>query len=217
MGYAGACTVQAMDEIAGVCERMDVVEEKGDAVRDDVIMLDRKVEETEGRVVALRGEVEELRGWTRELSSSLLRERESTRALTIEMGQMRHLVNGLTGELGRLRDDHTRFVMSQRGLVRGRAESPAARLVEFQGRLVPIEELAPDSEVDRAASPVTIEVIDLTDDSDDVEVIDMAQEEEDQARYARMSGEETFHAEIERARADPSPEYPKDNPLPAYK
>jgi len=31
-----------MDEIAGVCERMDVVEEKGDAVRDDVIMLDRR-------------------------------------------------------------------------------------------------------------------------------------------------------------------------------
>jgi len=48
IGYAGACTVQAMDEIAGVCERMDVVEEKGDAVHDDVIMLDRKVEEAEG-------------------------------------------------------------------------------------------------------------------------------------------------------------------------
>jgi len=76
---------------------MDVVEEKGDAVQADVVMLDRKVEETEGRVVALRGEVEELRGWTRELSSSLLRERESTRALTIEMGQMRHLVNGFDG------------------------------------------------------------------------------------------------------------------------
>jgi len=33
-----------------------------------------------------------------------------------------------------------------------------------------------------------VEVIDLTDDSDDVEVIDMAQEEEDQALHARMSG-----------------------------
>ena len=66
--------------------------------------------------------------------------------------------------------------------------------------------------------PVTVEVIDLTDDSaDDVEVVDMAQEEEDQAEHARMSGEETFHAEIERARADPSPEYPEDDPLPAYK
>src|SRR5882762_4500964 len=167
MGYAGACTVQAMDKIAGVCERMDMVEEKGDAVHDDVIMLDRKVEETEGRLIALRGEVEELRGWTRELSSSLLREWESTRALTIEMGQMRHLVNGLTGELGRLRDDHTRFVKRQAGPVRGRAEFLAARLVEFQGRLVPIEELAPDSEVDWPTSPVTVEVIDLTDDSAD--------------------------------------------------
>jgi len=98
-----------------------------------------------------------------------------------------------------------------------RVESPATRLVEFQGRLVPIEELAPDSEVDRAASPVTVEVIDLTDDSmDDVEVINMAQEEEDQAAHARMSGEETFHAEIEQARADPSPEYPEGDPLPPY-
>jgi len=52
--------------------------------------------------------------------------------------------------------------------------------VEYQGRLVPIEELAPDLEVDRATSPRTVEVIDLTDDSDDVQVIDMAQEEEDQ-------------------------------------
>jgi len=52
--------------------------------------------------------------------------------------------------------------------------------VEYQGHLVPIEELAPNSEVDRATSPVTVEVIDLTDDSDDIEVIDMAQEEEDQ-------------------------------------
>ena len=88
--------------------------------------------------------------------------------------------------------------------------------MEFQGRLVPIEELAPDSEVDWPTSPVTVEVIDLTNDSDDVEVVDMAQEEEDQALHARMSGEETFHAEIEKARADPSPKYPGDDPLPAY-
>src|SRR5882762_2249295 len=180
-------------------------------------MVDRKVKETEGQGIALPNELEELRGWTRELSSSLLREWEATRALTIEMGQMQHLVNCLTGELGRLRDDHTRFVMRQAGPARGRAESLAARLVEYQGHLVPIEELAPDSEVDWAASPVTVEVIDLTDDSDDVKVVHMAQEEEDQAAHARMSGEETFHAEIERARADPSPEYPKDDPLPAYK
>jgi len=79
--------------------------------------------------------------------------------------------------------------------------------------------LVPPSQIGarHCLSPVTVEVIDLTDDSaNDVEVIDMAQEEEDQAAHARMSGEETFHAEIERARADPSPEYPKDDPLPAY-
>ena len=64
---------------------------------------------------------------------------------------------------------------------------------------------------------MTVEVIDLTNDSTgDIKVVDMAQEEEDQAAHARMSGEETFHAEIERARADPSPEYPEDDPLPPY-
>jgi len=69
-----------------------------------------------------------------------------------------------------LRDDHTRFVMRQATPVRRRVESPAARLV-VPGHLVPIEELAPDSEPDRAASLVTVEVIDLTDDStDDVKV-----------------------------------------------
>src|SRR5882762_4260759 len=99
--------------------------------------------------------------------------------------------------------------MRQATPVQRRAESPAARLVEFQGHLVPIEELAPDLEADRADSPRMVKVIDLTDKSaDDVLVVDMVQEEEDQAAHARMSGEETFHTEIERAQADTSPEYP---------
>ena len=108
--------------------------------------------------------------------------------------------------------------MRQATPVRRRAESPATRLVEFQGHLVPIKELAPDSEADQADSPRTVKVIDLTDESaDEVPVVDMAQEEEDQAVHARMSGEETFHAEIERAQADPSPEYLEGDPLPDYK
>src|SRR5882762_11572057 len=115
-------------------------------------MVDRKVEETRGHGIILCNKFEELRGWTRELSLSLLREQEATRALTIEMGQMRHLVNRLTGELGRLRVNHTRFIMRQATPVWRRAESPATRLVEFQGYLVPIEELAPDSEADWADS-----------------------------------------------------------------
>jgi hypothetical protein len=39
------------------------------------------------------------------------------------------------------------------------------------------------------------------------EVVDLAEEEEAQARDARYRGELTFHAEVEAARLDPSPEY----------
>jgi hypothetical protein len=56
--------------------------------------------------------------------------------------------------------------------------------------------------------------IDLTDDSDKIildseggEVLDLAEEEEAQARDARYRREFTFHTKVEAARADPSPEY----------
>jgi hypothetical protein len=60
----------------------------------------------------------------------------------------------------------------------------------------------------------------LTNDSDEIvpdseggEVVNLAKEEEAQARDARYRGELTFHAEVEAAWADPSPEY---EPAPAY-
>ena len=65
-------------------------------------------------------------------------------------------------------------------------------------------------------------MIDLTDDSDDVfpdSELDFMGEEEEQAAEARHRGELTFHAEVTRAQADPSPEY-RDRPvgnLPLYK
>ena len=44
------------------------------------------------------------------------------------------------------------------------------------------------------------------------EVVDFGEEEERQAEDARRRDEITFHAKIERARVDPSPEY-VDPPL----
>jgi hypothetical protein len=56
--------------------------------------------------------------------------------------------------------------------------------------------------------------INLTDSSEDIvpdskggKVVDLVEEEEAQARDARYRGELTFHAEVEAARLDPSPEY----------
>ena len=56
-------------------------------------------------------------------------------------------------------------------------------------------------------------IIDLTDDSED-DVLDLSSEEERQAREEECRGVLTFHAEVERAWADPAPEY--DAPPPGY-
>ena len=62
-----------------------------------------------------------------------------------------------------------------------------------------------DSEVEEVEGPTT------TPDSME-EVVDFGGEEERQAEDARRRGNLTFHAEVERARADPLPEY-VDPPL----
>ena len=82
----------------------------------------------------------------------------------------------------------------------------ASTLVGFQGRLVPI------GEPDRAES-LPREIIDLTDNSKD-DVLDLSSEEEQQAREEERMGVLTFHAEVERAQADPAPEY--EAPPPGY-
>ena len=65
---------------------------------------------------------------------------------------------------------------------------------------------------DRAESPPR-EIIDLTDDSKD-DVLDLSSKEEQQAREEEHMGVLTFHAKVERARADPAPEY--EAPPPGY-
>ena len=87
-----------------------------------------------------------------------------------------------------------------------RAVRRVSTLVRFQGWLVPI------GEPDRAESPPR-DIIDLTDDSED-DVLDLSSEEERQAREEERSGVLTFHTEVERARADPAPEY--EAPPPGY-
>ena len=79
-------------------------------------------------------------------------------------------------------------------------------MVGFQGQLVPI------GEPDCAESPPR-EIIDLTDDSED-DVLDLSSEEERQAREEECMGVLAFHAKVERARADPAPEY--EAPPPGY-
>ena len=89
-------------------------------------------------------------------------------------------------------------------LAERRAVRRVSTLVGFQGRLVPIGEL------DRAESPPR-EIIDLTDDSED-DILDLSSEEEQQAREEECMGVLTFYAEMERAWADPAPEYEAPGP-----
>jgi hypothetical protein len=111
------------------------------------------------------------------------------------------------GEVRAMRDDHARLVSRViRGYPLARAEPMPQPLVGYDGHLVPIG--------------TAEEPIDLMDDSNEIvpdseggEVVDLAKEEEAQARDARYRGELTFHAEVEAARVDPLPEY---EPAPAY-
>ena len=84
-------------------------------------------------------------------------------------------------------------------LAERRAVRRVLTLVMFQGQLVPIGE--PD-----CAESLPREIIDLTDDSKD-DVLDLSSEEEQQVREEERMGVLTFHAEVERAWADPAPEY----------
>ena len=84
-------------------------------------------------------------------------------------------------------------------LTERRAVRRAQTLGVFKGWLVPI------GEPDHAESPPR-GITDLTDNSKD-DVLNLSSEEEQQAREEECRGVLTFHTEVERARADPAPEY----------
>jgi hypothetical protein len=199
IGYAASCSVTVMDEVAIVNER--------------AMEIDERVVETNGRVNTLLDEVEELRRQNREMELLLETERQLRQALERRLTSHIDLFDRLMGEVGAMRDDNATLVSCViRGYPLARAEPMPQPLVEYDGRLVLIG--------------TAEEPIDLTDDSDDIipdskggEVVDLAEEEEAQARDARYRGELTFHAEVEAARADPSPEYeraPEYEPAPEY-
>ena len=91
-------------------------------------------------------------------------------------------------------------------LAEGRIIRRAQVLTPFKGCLVSI------GEPDHAESPPR-EVIDLTDDSED-DVLDLSGEEAAQALEEERCGVLTFHVEVERAQANPAPEY--EAPPPGY-
>ena len=209
LGYAASCSVVVMDEVVDLNERVDV-----------------EMREVEENVRTLKGEVVELRDELREL-------REAHGWLSCQVGELntlaedmcRHVCLPRTPEervaarikadlraADRRRQLDEEEVMDSEWerhalrLAEGRAVRRASTLVGFQGRLVPI------GEPDRAESPPR-ETIDLTDDSED-DILNLSSEEEQQAREEERMGVLTFHAEVERAQADPAPAY--EAPPPGY-
>ena len=133
---------------------------------------------------------------------------------------MRTLINSLVETVGLVQNDvariHHRFVNNWVNRRAERRTDQVQMLVEHEGRLIPIEELIDLAE--RRLTPHPREVIDLTDDSDEVmpgssgssvgSIRDFGAEEEEQAHNEEG---ETLEAEVCRAIPDPAPEY-----LPPY-
>ena len=191
IGYAGACSVAVIDEVASLNERVERLSEENER---------------------LRREVEVARDVSRVTTEVMEREKEANRRLRQQYQETRMLVDGLVGLVGELRDDFTRHVVSARYAPRRRAETPVPQeLIQFGGRLVPIGE--PDRAESRSSGSGgsstglsrEVEIIDLTDDPDTI--VDYFGEEQRQAEEAVERGEVTTAAEIRMAQADPSPEY----------
>ena len=133
------------------------------------------------------------------------------------------LINNLVETVGLVQNDvariHHQFVNNRINCRAEHQPDQVQMLVAHGGRLIPIQE--PIDLAKRRLTPHPREVIDLTDDSQDVmpgtlgssegSIRDFAGEEEEQAHNEEG---ETIEAGVRRAMADPAPEYlpPYQNP-----
>ena len=209
IGYAGAAAVAVMDEVVYVNERQD---KRMEGIEESALGL-------VSRVVSVEEENRQLREvqWAQE--EQIVRDGERIQDLERSVGMLRMLINSLVETVGLVQNDvariHHWFVNNWVNRQAEHCPEQVQMLVAHEGRLIPIEEL-----IDLAERRLTLhpcEVIDLTDDSDDVmpdssgtsELIrDFAREEEEQALNEEG---ETIEAEVQQAMVDPAPEY-----LPPY-
>ena len=158
----------------------------------------------------------QLREVQRAQEERIVRDGERIRELERLVGTLRTLINSLVETVGLVQNDvariHHRFVNNRVNRRAKRRSDQVQMLVEHKGRLIPIEE--PIDLAERRPTPHPSQIIDLTDDSDEVmpsslgsliELIrDFGEEEEEQARNEEG---EMIEAEVRRAMADPAPEY----------
>ena len=210
IGYAGAAAVAVMDEVAFVNERQD---ERMEGIEEGALSLVPRVSSVEEENRQLR-EVQ----WAQE--EQIVWDGERIRELERLVGTLRTLINSLVETVGLVQNDvariHHQFVNNWVNCQAECRSDQVQMLVEHKGRLIPIEE--PIDLAERRPTPHPSQVIDLTDDSDDVmpgslgsaveSIRDFGEEEEEQTRNEEG---ETIEAEVRQAMADPAPEY-----LPPY-
>ena len=209
IGYAGAAAVAVMDEVAFVNERQD---ERMEGIEEGALSL-------VPRVASLEEENRQLREVQRAQEERISWDGERIWDLERTTGMLRTLINSLVETVGLVQNDvariHHRFVNNRVNRWAERRTDQVQMLVEHKGRLIPIEE--PIDLAERRPTPHPSQIIDLTDDSDEVtpsssgsseSIRDFGEEEEEQARNEEG---ETIEAEVRRAMADPAPEY-----LPPY-
>src|SRR5882724_8976870 len=127
MGYAGACSMAVMDDVALVNEKVDKLDE---GLGEEVVRLDM-----------IRQEL------VRDLEEEWRRAWESDRFLRREVASLKVLADSLVRTVGELRDNLARQTLLNAALSRrvpmevlvDRAAEVPQRLVPYQGRLVLIE------------------------------------------------------------------------------
>ena len=184
-----------MDEVAYVNERQD---ERMEGIEEGTLRL-------VSRVMSVEEENRQLREVQRAQEEQIVQDGERIWELERSVGTLRTLVNSLVETVGLVQNDmariHHQFVNNQ---VNRRAEhrtDQVQMLVEHEGRLIPTEE--PIDLAERRPTPHPSQVIDLTDDSNDVmpgssgssveSIRDFGEEEEEQARNEEG---ETIEAEV---------------------
>ena len=166
IGYAGATTIAVMDEVAYVNERQD---KRMEGIKESALGL-------LSRVVSVEEENRQLREvqWAQE--EQIAQGGERIRDLERLVGMLRMLINSLVETVGLVQNDvariHHRFVNNQINRQAERQPDQVQMLVAHKGRLILIEE--PIDLAKRRPTPHPHEVIDLTDDSDDVDLPPLA-------------------------------------------
>ena len=210
IGYTSAAAVAVMNEVAFINERQD---ERMEGIEEGALSL-------VPRVMSVEEENRQLREVQQAQEERIVWDGERIWDLERSVGMLRTLINSLVETVGLVQNDvariHYQFVNNWVNCQAERQPDQVQMFVEHERRLIPIEE-----PIDLAKRRPTLhpsQIIDLTDDSDDVmlgslgssveSIRDFGEEEEEQARNEEG---EAIEAEVHWAMADPAPEY-----LPPY-